>query len=290
MNLELSGQEIVTTLVMEWEFGDERVTLVVEGEEDCALIDAHVEFANAKTQMSGSKTAVLEAAKILQDEGLQWALCIIDADFDHVRGTDRDWPANVVGSVNGDLLVDAIKTDSGKITGAAINLANPGVVQDFEEAVGVSVADWCLERIRPVGAIREGAVDGTFKITARNWPFAGAVAADFRGQFFEYVLESAVTRSGSRHSVEDFRAEVTARLASDPDGSTRYCNGHDFVSLMRELLTHLSAPSLGNHHVAAACRLALSCHGFTQMEVIRRVRAWANFQFSVDPFRCELVS
>jgi hypothetical protein len=286
-HLELTGEEIVTTLVMERNAGDRRLAIVVEGEEDCALIDVHLSRARAKTQMTGSKTAAVAAAKIVSSERLDWAVCVVDADFDRFSGRDTEWPEGMLATVNADLVVDAVVTSPNKIFGAAVTMGLPGEVMQFEDAIDGSLVDMCLRVSESVGALREAANEGDVQISLRSFPLSGVARFAQTGTELDLVVERAVERSGGRYSREDLREQVTRRLRAKPEGSTRYMNGHDFLAALRDVVDCCSKGSVSINHVAATCRVAISCDGFNSLQLIAQLRQWGRSRFHVEIFNCE---
>ena len=286
----MTGDEIVNVLLMERAAGDARIVITVEGEEDCALLDLHVEWSVAKTQYAGSKSAVLAAAARSLADGLDWITFVIDADFDRYLGRDAAWPAAIIASERADLLTDAIMGSPAVLRGV---LFNGGVAQarTLEAGVGTSLEKFCATVSVMAGAVREAIVMKELHITARGWDFSGVTLAALRGDdTMQTVIDEAVRRSRGLLDPAAVRLMITSRLQTTVDPNERYLNSHDILGVSTDVARRILGRNIGRDGIAAACRVAFRCEGFVILRVVREIRAWARSKHGVDPFRCALTA
>ncbi|MCG2803619.1 MAG: hypothetical protein L6311_16220 [Cellulomonas sp.] len=264
--------------------------LTVEGEEDCALLDLHLDWRVAKTQFAGSKTAVLAAAERAERDGINWIAFVIDADFDRYNGKSSAWPAGVLATEFADLFVDATIASPEVISGVLLG-HGAARARSVETALGSSLDRFCRETASYVGAIREAIVDGEFSITARGWNFSGIVLSSSNERDpLPAVVAEAVRRSSGTLSPDAVKDAVARRIAVPGEAHPRYLNGHDIVGVAAELARHISGRSVRRDSIAATCRVAFRCEGFVILQVVREVRAWAVTTHDIDPFRCTVAA
>lgn len=82
-----TGDEILTGLVMGRQTAL-NLAIVVEGIEDYALVNPHVDpNAPLLVEVAGGKEACLEAARLAERDGHDWLRTLVDRDFDRELGT-----------------------------------------------------------------------------------------------------------------------------------------------------------------------------------------------------------
>lgn len=275
MMMELTGDEIVNTLVMTRQVDDRRV-IVVEGQEDIQLLELHLEEAVSYLQPAGSKPAVLRAAELCaSDVTIDWALFVIDADFDRGLGLSEGYPANVVASEKYDLLMDVINLDANLISRAIITHAPPNTERQIRQRFSASPHDVAQVLAKPVGALRYLVVTGEFEISVRNWSFRGLTQAHLADKLIFMVSVHAAERSGRTIEVYEIEDKIRALLIGPQSGDLHLTNGHDLVAAVADIVRFESGKSLGHDWICAAIRVALTCGQFQKLEVVRKIEDWA---------------
>jgi len=283
--MEMTGDEIATTLIMERQT-DPRIVLVVEGEEECALIDMHLNGDDAKSQLSRSKTAVLRAAEVLLDGGHDWALCLIDADFDRLLGKDALWASNVIASEHYDLLVDGIVAAPHNLDGVAISHSRPGEVQAFCLAQSTTLLGWILASSEPVGILRWLVVSGRFDFSVRGWPFRGMSSLTTDSERLGLIASIGHQRSGMSVPESEIEAAIAQHRADPTYSAVNFHSSHDILGVLAELVRAQFGGSASERHVAATLRLAFSCQEFQTLPLMRDAADWARLEHSVKLLNC----
>lgn len=281
--MKATGDEIFSVLLLERSGGDRRLALVVEGVEDCQLLDIHLDANTAKTIWSGSKTAVLEAAQLAEDAGLSWARFIIDTDLDVHLGIAHAAP-NIVSTTNYDLLMDAIDSAPYLLHGVAIS---HGETSWLHATFGTAnCAAGLNSRILEITTLTGTArlVDRRHRLGIRttNLNYRTAPPAGGLPSATEWAMAQLEPRSPSPENWRKMEAELTQVTVCD----FTLVRGHDLIAALAALLRGDGANT--NHQaLAASLRVAVACDTFQKLAVIQTLNHWADVHHGRRLFRCE---
>jgi hypothetical protein len=273
-DIRLTGQEIFAELLMTRQ-GDTRLVLIVEGDEECKLMDAHIVTDNAYTYPAGSKSAVRAAMTLMNGSGESWAIGVIDRDF------DRSGPgqAGVVQSEHYDLIMDVVIAQSEQVRRLAINSSAPGRVNALELESSSSVHELIMACCLIIGCLRYAAKCGQFAGSARKFPTTGLVRSYVRGQAVEFVAQKGSERTGGIVGTQDI-----VQLIESPDPSLPpedYACGHDYASTLADLIRYCGGPSVGKEFTAILLRTLATRQHWLEQPVAKSVSDWAH-TYDVD--------
>lgn len=272
--IELTGDEIVNTLVMERQVDTRRV-IVVEGQEDFQLFELHLEEGVAYLQFAGSKAAVLKAAELCIADSIDWAIFVVDADFDRMTGAFHCYPNNVVASERYDLLMDVVEIDSRLVPQTIIAQAPPNTERQIRQVFNADSIDIALALSIPVGALRYLVVAGEFDLSVRNWSFRGLAKAHLDERLVDSISGHAEERSSERAAAVAVKRRIESLLKSTQLDKRDMVSGHDLAAAIAEIVRFQSGKSIGHDSVCAAIRVALTCEGFWKLSVVQEIAAWA---------------
>jgi len=283
--IELTGDEIVTTLVMEHQVDPRRV-IVVEGPEDFQLLELHLEESAAYLMFAGSKSAALEAARQCIADMISWALFVVDADFDRIRGVLTNYPTNVVASERYDLMMDVVSSNRSLVSRAIISQSPPHTERNLRNAFNISLAELVQQIAAPIGALRFLVVTGKFDLSVNGWPFRGSASDYLSGLLYDSISSRAAERSGKRHPATEIKSQIEMFLASGVVNAEDLVNGHDMIATVAELVRFQSGRSLGHDTLSGTVRAALTCEAFLKLSVVSKIRDWAKVAGGSSVFSC----
>ncbi|MFE3997202.1 hypothetical protein ACFX43_00175 [Nocardioides sp. YIM B13467] len=277
----MTGEELVNLLVMERQL-DGRLVFVVEGTEDCRLLDMHLNQGDCRTECAGSKTAVLEAAAELIAERIDWALCMVDADFSKLDGAATAFPSNVVITDQYDLVVDALIASPRVVETIAIN---HGVRPSHPLRRSSSYSIW--EIVSSVslhaGALRHVVVCGEYDISVRNLTFGGVSAGIVRHR--ELIGEIAVQRSGGRLDIGLVANRIDLEISQVSPPESLLCS-HDIASALSAVVEEHGGRG-SRREIEHSLRQAITCETFFSLRVVKELSSWAAGR-AMRAFTCEV--
>ncbi len=284
--LTATGDEIVTTLIMERTAGDRRLAIIVEGDEDCRLLDIHLDHGAAKTVGSGGKSVVLRAAEIADEEGFRWMSFIVDADFT----SDAEGSQPLIWSTrNYDLLVDALEIAPYLIRSVAISATGGRHVSDWEATYSTSLLDHVLRVSWIVGRLRKMSTENRLELPMRNLDFRETATSCDDAAVVAWLRAQVEQRTGGDSASES----VWQQLVPDSLSSSQMfsmVSSHDLVAALGAVIRHIPGPTPGLESIASSLRVALGCQSFLRMLAPLSLNGWAQSVHNTQIFRCELAA
>lgn len=279
----MTGEELVNLLVMERQL-DGRLVFVVEGDEDCRLLDMHLNQVDCRTECAGSKTAVLEAAAELIAERIDWVLCLVDADFSRLDGGATAFPSNVVTTDQYDLVVDALIARPRVVEGIAINHGvRPS--HPLRRASSHSIWDIVSSISLHAGALRHIVVCGEYDISVRNLTFGDVSAGMARHR--EIVGEIAVQRSGGRLDLGIVASRIDLEISQVSPPESLLC-AHDIASALSAIIEEHGGRG-SRREIEHSLRQAITCETFISLRVVKEMSSWAAGR-AMRAFTCDTLA
>lgn len=199
--------------------------LIVEGDDDSRLWRSRVARRSCELVIGGGKKAVLGGICLVDGNGVEGVLGIIDADFDIVEG--HEVPSqNLVRTDAHD--VETMILASVALDRVLAELSDPVLVGSFEARSGISVRAALLERGLPFGKLRW--------LSERN-----ALGIPFdKISPFRFVDEStwSLDECGLLTHVEGLVPGLSAGMlrkgmdSLPPVDPWQICQGHDLVAIL----------------------------------------------------------
>lgn len=249
--------------------------ILVEGDDDCGLIDPHLNEDVCETLPSGGKSVVLGAAELAEEQGMDGVGVVLDLDWSDLLYPRIPKPY-VFYTDFYDIDATAYANDQ-SVIGFIINQADRDKLRalapkDSARALSNAAKEVALS----IGVIRFLSEKSRWELRMREFPTHLAIAEDIKVDT-ERIAEVALQRSPNASvAKEDVLAEFRkhAPLISD---QFRYCSGHDLLSaiaaLLRKVGGQVSAKSVG-----VALRSAFSCQRASQSDLFTAIHAWGASQ------------
>lgn len=271
--IELTGQEVVTTLLMERQL-DGRAVLVVEGPTDCQLIDIHLESESCYTMVAGSKSAVLESAALSLAEDLDWVLFVVDTDFGDLVGPVSS-QRNVVRTERYDLLMDVLHADDSLLRKAVVTHSSPGTEARLQVRFQNDVFSRIWEVAQAIGVLRYLVVSRRLpQLSTRKWPYRGISEDLESGQLLASLATIAAARCGGTLEAGRIESEIFEALR-DLDAPSRLVSSHDLIAVTAEFMHAESGGQHAHGVLAGTIRASVGCLEFRGLAVIKAIDAWA---------------
>ncbi len=257
--------------------------LLLEGATDVKRFSKFVNAATCSAVNSYGRENALKALDLLDDEGFEGVLAIVDADFDRI--TDSLWLHDaVIYSETHDLDLD---------------WAHPEVVGRYLKEVGdvmkcksfgstESIIAAIIDGLRPVSYARllnrRGTIRHKLKDVTLTSCFVG-LGVDLPRYVAEVCSKRVITDAQQQRSLNEDIAHALSREVHDPYQVT---NGHDFncalgVALRNELGSRRDAHTWASE-VELGIRLAYGREEFRESVIYRGVKAWEALNFSYRVF------
>lgn len=245
---------------------DSRTILLVEGDDDCRLLDPHVDSGQATTLPAGCRSAALTAWRGIDERGIEAVVVLIDRDWETVLSSPlaRD---GLVRTLHYDIDVDIALSGSVLERLIANHSSRQGRPPTQE------ILRCALAAAGAVGALR--LVSDRYGLGLRTARFPISAVMDASGTVdLRTLAEVAIKRSTSPKHVDiDWLVDaVQQERASFADETL--CNGHDLVAVLSALLK-LWKGRAGADTLAQGLRSACSRTELAETHVFQQVETWA---------------
>lgn len=282
MKSSLTGYDLFATIMMTRQV-DKRLVIVLESEEDCGVIDPHLNSAEVYSEPGFGKVSVLEAAGMVAGHASPGILCLVDADFDRLTGADGLYPSGVESTEFYDLDSDIIFHDPDAMRTLAINFSKREPRSTYLISKAVEVDEIVVEVSTAVGALRKISISEGHNFSLNSFPMQHAVAGYDLGQLLPEVIKMAELRSPSvpPGTVEPAAIVTEIDKMSDPRS---LCRGHDMLSALSVLIRSWGG-RIGHKDFESAARARVSCAVWSKTKFYKVVADWAA-HFSVHAWTC----
>lgn len=245
--------------------------ILVEGDDDCGLIDPHLNADVCETLPSGGKTVVLGAAELAEKQGMTGVGVVLDLDW-----SDLLYPRIVKPYVfytdSYDIDATAYAVDQ-NVVGFVVNQSDRDRLRSLvpkDSARALSTV--AKEVAHAVGVIRFLSEKFRWELKMREFPTHLAITDDVKVDI-EKIVEVSLQRSPNASvAKEDVLAEFRKKTSLVSD-RFRYCSGHDLLSavaaLLRKVGGQVSAKSAG-----IALRSAFGCNNVAQSSLFQSIHSW----------------
>jgi len=271
---DLTGADLFVYIQMQRQV-DPRTVIVVEGAEDCGLIDAHINEGVAQSIPGYGKQSVLDAAAMFDHKGVEEVRLLIDADFDRQRGLTGQLPANIVMSEYHDLMADMFFTCPQALASVLSNFSNKEARLKHLEATETSPQQHILNIAIPVGATRYFSVVYGLSLKMRDFPVTPIISAyEGAGDVLQAVIKLATHRSGLQDPPPELNG-LKSHIESNDHDAKYLCSSHDLMAAAAAIQRRKWGGSAGTDVISAAFSAAVPCTCFQEAEPIRQLSTWA---------------
>ncbi|MDG5807512.1 hypothetical protein P9869_33575 [Streptomyces ossamyceticus] len=245
--------------------------ILVEGDDDCGLIDPHLNADVCETLPSGGKTVVLGAAELAEKQGMTGVGVVLDLDW-----SDLLYPRIVKPYVfytdSYDIDATAYAVDQ-NVVGFVVNQSDRDRLRSLVPKDSARTLSAVAKEVaHAVGVIRFLSEKFRWELKMREFPTHLAITDDVKVDI-EKIVEVSLQRSPNASvAKEDVLAEFRKHAPSVSD-RFRYCSGHDLLSavaaLLRKVGGQVSAKSAG-----IALRSAFGCNSVAQSSLFQSIHSW----------------
>lgn len=245
--------------------------ILVEGDDDCGLIDPHLNEDVCETLPSGGKTVVLGAAELAEEQGMDGVGVVLDLDW-----ADLLYPRIIKPYIfytdSYDIDATAYAVDQ-NVAAFIINQADRDKLRNLVPKDSARALSGVAKEVAlSVGVIRFLSEKSRWELKTREFPTHLAIMDDIEVDV-EKIVEVALQRSPNAFvAKEDVLAEFRkhAPLISD---RFRYCSGHDLLSAVAALLRKVGG-QVSSKSVGVALRSAFGCYSAAQSDLFKSINAW----------------
>ncbi|WP_157630546.1 hypothetical protein [Kribbella catacumbae] len=279
----MTGVDLFNAVMMHHKV-DQRLVLLVECSEDCGVVDPHLNETDLQSYPGYGKKSVVEAAGLLDANGVTSIAPIVDADFDRFTGADKTYTANVILTEFYDIDADVMFHCPDMIKSVTYNFSSHADYSAYSTTWSISAADLVTRLSLSVGVLRYLSVTHSVGLFLRNFPMHRALDGFEAGSLHSFVLAMGVMRSSAGVTPPTV-ADMEATLAPWSDRRL-LCSGHDLVGALGALIRgRWGGANVGNEVLAGALRAAVSCACWSRTVVFAAVRDWAQ-TFGVVAWTC----
>ncbi|MYC93623.1 MAG: DUF4435 domain-containing protein [Caldilineaceae bacterium SB0661_bin_32] len=248
-----------------------RTLLIVEGRDDRLLMEAFVSQSTCRIEVAGGKQNVCDVIDILDAEGFNGVLGLVDADFDRIEGS----PArshNLVMPECHDLIMMLVKSPA--LGRTITELGSRPKLETFNE----NVVDALLNRALPIGYLRLYSLRENLNLRFRGLNFSAWInRTTFTADTGKLIR--TVKNHSQRQDLSDAKFAVAIKemhgFMYDP---YELCNGTDVIEILsiglRGVLGNKQAREVESELLKRFLRLAYSKQDFRSSSLKKEIEKW----------------
>ena len=247
--------------------------LLLEGRTDALIFERFIDKETCFVTISHSKDNSIGALDLLEDEGFEGILCIVDADFDRLDENIYDLDNLVVTEFHD---MEIVIFMSRALEVFLLNRAEADKLAGQEKATGKDIRQRILESASELGYCR-------WANERRGWDL------NFKDLDFVFIDELSlislprIYRTVSENSPgatcnENQLQEEVAFLKTRSQDLQQICCGHDVATILgislRRIFSRLKEAQTWRSEVEAGLRLAFDREAFQETNLYEAVRGW----------------
>lgn len=269
----LDGDDLYTDLMMMYQV-NKRITILVEGIEDVAIIDPFLNETACRSEVGHGKANVLRAAQIAQQNGMGHVFAAVDRDFDDI-GTIRSYSEKISVSEHYDLHADALLACSDLMDRILAAHADRQKLDDYINRCGKSVSSVVTVIAGHVGALRYASVRQELCLSLADFPTAKLIPPYEKGTLIEEIARIAAAKSADSNLTHEDIAGVLEAAAAEVRLEA-VCSGHDVVNVTSALTRLRLGGKTGADAMGRAFRSAVGWDCFQRLQICSDLRTWGD--------------
>lgn len=277
MNEHLDGDTLYASILMMQNGGEKSYIILVEGPEDCGLIDPHLDSAVCFTEIGHGKKAVLEAMRLVKKNQIEGVFAVVDRDFDDPANLKEGCSSISVSEaydLHSELFFESPEIVDRLLANHTERTKAQSAIRLLPQPVPEVVIDICF----PVGAVRLASTSRAWGVNLSKFPTNDLVSAYFKGELDNVCCTVAISRSPNISVTEtDILAEIDAARGNDAVQPRGVCCGHDLASALASLFRRWGGKS-GSDAIARSIRSATDCESFKRLSVFRDIETWGKIE------------
>lgn len=251
--------------------------LLVEGKNDEKSLYRFIDENECSIVVAGRKSVAVEAIRILDEDGFEGVLCVVDTDYSGAGYTSE----NLVETGFRDM--DLVIYFSPALDVFLRERANRNKIDAFETTRGVSVKDAILGCAIPIGCLRLLSENLSLSLNFRDLDFSFFDHENIKideGKLLTAVFNNTARSIDSQDVSERYS---TVRRQNHPPH--KICSGHDVMTILglslmkcigdvRTSANHRQDPRTWRSEIEMGCRLAFGRDEFQATSLYSGIRAW----------------
>jgi hypothetical protein len=253
---------------------DSRTILLLEGDDDCATLDPHIEQHEAQTIPAFARRHAERAVELAEENQIERVLGILDRNFSDLLGQEPS-SQNIVLTDLYDL--DAtILFSSDVATRVVAVYTDRDAVQAHGTETGLAPLQCAVRMAAVLGSLRFISHRDGLSLFTRDLPIEAVVASSHdEVDASRLALIVASKSGGASLTAADIEGKLVGELPLEHPPE-RLCSGRDLAGIIAWLMRKKwGAGAVGKNNVAATIRAALSCDVLKASSLYREVQAWA---------------
>ena len=268
----LTGSDLFAYIQMQRQL-DRRAVIVLEGPEDCGIIDPHLHVEAAHSIPGYGKQSVVDAAALLDHAEVDHVRLVIDADFDRQLGLTSGLPPNIVITEYHDLDADVFFSCPSVLSSVLANFTDRTIRQQYFETSQKDPLDVIIDIAGVVGVVRYHSILHDLHLKMRDFPTTPLMAPyEQTGSAVSAVLQLAFARS--RRSDQTLEHSIIGSFITGVADLRPYCNGHDLFAVMSSFVRERWGGSAGSNVLANAIRAAVPCACWQKTRIYTELQSW----------------
>ncbi|WP_082951188.1 DUF4435 domain-containing protein [Mycobacterium mantenii] len=267
----LDGDTLYADLLMMRQV-DHRIVILVEGEEDVAIVDPHLNTTTCRSEIGHGKRAVLRATELAKANGLDKVLAAVDRDFDDEKDI-RAYSEHISISDFYDLEVDILVRCNDLIQRVLASHADRDRLKSYLERKASSVITMIFEVAGHVGALRYASATQKLPLNLAKFPTGTLVQAYENGQLLEEIARIAAGKSKESGYSDSDIVPLLREAVGAVDFVAVAC-GHDVMGVLSAFIRVRWGGSSGADATGRACRSSVDWECFQRLRICQDFRSW----------------
>ncbi|WP_395640027.1 hypothetical protein [Pseudolysinimonas sp.] len=282
MKEHLNGDTTFATLLM-LRSGTAKLVLVVEGADDAMLLRDHLSDQIQLLVAVGRRNS-LEAAQLVEREGLPGTRFIIDRDLDGLFGLPDVYPACVIATQGPDLLSEILNLSPRILTRVVEVHArstlrrNAGISAEQMVAEGEAIS----RRLVPV---RAASILNGIPVRFRDFPFDTLIAAGGLEAGHADIIRAALKRSNTTVAQTELE-QLVAAVSVLEDLDTLTPGDHDRLRAIASVMRFRGVSGVTVDVLVGSVFLLVDCSVIGAAPAVRAFQEWAT-GFGVEALNCD---
>ena len=263
-----------------------RTLLIVEGRDDRLLMEAFISPLTCRIEVAEGKQNVCDVIDILDAEGFNGVLGLIDADFDRIEGIP-DRSHNLVMPECHDLIMMLVRSPA--LDRTLTELGSRPKLETFKE----NFLDALLDRALSVGYLRLYSLRERIDLRFRNLTYSAWISRSSFVADTAALIETVRNHSQRQDLPSSVLASAIAELHGSQYDPCEICNGTDVIEILsiglRGVLGNKSAREVGGEILKSFLRVAYSKQDFCSSNLKRDIEKWQSQKPGFQVLRSDMI-
>jgi hypothetical protein len=256
--------------------------LLVEGHNDDRTLSNFIDETNCSMVISFGKENAMEALRLLEEDGFEGVVCVVDSDFDHIDGVNHDFDSLIL-TEHHDMDMTLFMSD------AFVRVLYDAGIKVKSDRVNASPAEirkLILGAAGPLASLRWLSYKREWRLNFKDIDFIFISRTKLECDISAMIDIVSANSSDKSGELSPENLKRVFRLATGYDLSV-LCNGHDVMTIfgigLTDLLGNLRIPDAWGSKIATSMRAQFDRPTFERTDIYRKLRAWetANPPFKI---------